>query len=146
MAISVTAPTLVVAVSGSQTTEGIAGATITAGQVLYLDSSTKTYKLADRDTETALAEAKGIALNACSTGQSVRILTKGKIDLGTAGDTKVGKIYVVSTTAGGIDEVDDIALGVPPDEYVTILGVGHTTQIINVNIFISGVVADEAVD
>jgi hypothetical protein len=44
--ISITAASVAASSAASKVT-GVAGATITAGQVVYLDTTTNTYKLAD---------------------------------------------------------------------------------------------------
>jgi hypothetical protein len=63
--------------------EGTAGAAITAGQVVYADSATNTYKLADCNSATAAVRSpKGIALHAAASGQPIAILTSGLITIG----------------------------------------------------------------
>ena len=53
-----------VAGDGSTTVTGTAGATITAGQAVYKDSTTGKYLLADSDSATVAAKrAAGVALN-----------------------------------------------------------------------------------
>ena len=87
--------------TGASTTNGTAGATITAGQVVYLDSADSRYKLADTDSATAAVRAPvGIALHAALSGQPLQILTGGLITIGAT--TVVGVPYYLSGTAGGI--------------------------------------------
>jgi hypothetical protein len=64
--------------SGSKIS-GIAGASVTAGQALYLDSTTSTLKLAQADGTTAEAAAVGIALHAAGTGQPLVYADQGSI-------------------------------------------------------------------
>ncbi len=97
---------------------GTLGATVTAGQCVYLDSTTATYKLADTDASAAAADAIGIAMNGGASGQFVKIATGGLIDPGFT--VTLGEIYVVSGTAGGVAPVADLAA----NDYTHILGVG----------------------
>ena len=113
---------------GAQFEAGIAGASITAGQPVYLDSTTNTYKLADNnDTSAALSVVRGIALHAAATGQPLKIQTRGPITIGAT--VASGSVYVLSATAGGIAPVADLATG----NRCTILGVGlngSTTRLV----------------
>ncbi len=112
----------VVAATGASTLNGTAGATVTAGQTVYLDSTTSTLKLCDANLSLAASTTKGIALHGASSGQPLQIQTGGDIN---PGDTVVvGKIYVQSATAGGIAVAADLATG----HYVTVIGVGTTAS------------------
>jgi hypothetical protein len=136
--LSITAAS-VLAGSGATTARGTAGATITAGQLLYLDSSDNELKLADSNDTAAKATVVGVALHASLDGQPLAYLTSGNITIGAT--VSLGKVYVLSTTAGGIAPIDDIA----STEYISVLGVATTTAIITVNIQNSGVAAAAAV-
>lgn len=106
--------------TGTQKVEGTLGATVTAGQAVYLDTSTSTWKLADANLSAAAAAVGGIALTGGVTGQAALICTGGTLDPGfTVG---VGSIYVLSATAGGIAPVADLAQNM----YSTALGIGIT--------------------
>jgi hypothetical protein len=129
----------VVAVSGATTARGTAGATITAGQLVYLDSSDNELKLADSNDTAAKSVVVGVALHASLDGQPLAYLTSGQITIGAT--VSLGKVYVLSTTAGGIAPIDDIA----STEYISVLGVATTTAIITVNIQNSQVQAAAAV-
>lgn len=122
----------VAAGANSTSVHGVAGATITAGQAVYLDSTTGTYKLCDANAS-GTASCDGIALNGAASGQPLKVLTEGLITIG--GTVAVGTIYVVSETAGGICPSTDLATG----EYVSVIGVATTTGIINVHRLNSGV-------
>lgn len=124
----------VVAGAGATTRSGTAGATITAGQVVYLDSATGTYKLADADGAAALRSPAGIALHASLSGQPLKILTEGPITIGAT--VVAGVAYYLSPNAGGICPVADLLAG----DYPTILGIATTTAIIDVKIHESGAV------
>src|SRR5690348_6301733 len=118
-------------VAGSTATirEGTAGATVTAGQVVYLDNATSSYKLADCNSATAAARSpKGIALHAAAIGQPIAILTAGQITIGAT--VAVGVPYFLSGTPGGIRPAADNVTG----DYVTYLGIGKSTSVIDVKI------------
>lgn len=98
--------------SPSVIARGTAGATIAAGQSVYLDSATSTLKLADADSSTATAYGVGIALHASLSGQPIAYVTGG---IYTPGATLVkGSVYCVSATAGGICPVADLTTGAHP--------------------------------
>ena len=123
----------VAASSGAQYADGTAGATITAGQAVYLDASANTYKLADCDATAATAVIAGIALNGASSGQPLKIQTAGTISIG--GTVTVGEIYVLSGTAGGIAPEGDLA----QNDRVVIIGVGLTSSTIALRLYNSAV-------
>ena len=124
----------VVAGTNATVEHGIAGATITAGQTVYRDSTTKRYLLADADSVTPAARAGlGIALNGAANGQPLAIVTGGNVNPGAT--VAVGAIYVQSDTPGGIMPSVDLETG----DFVTILGIGTTASNIAVGITVSGV-------
>jgi len=100
-----------------------AGATITAGKVVYLDKSDSEWKLADANASVTTAGKDGlaIALNGASDGQALEIQTEGDIDIG--GTAALRSVYTVSSTAGGIQPHGDISAG----EYTSIVGLAITT-------------------
>lgn len=123
----------VVADSDATKYSGTAGATITAGQACYVDSSDSYHiKLADADNTSTTAEVKGIALNGASDGQPVDLITEGDLDIGAT--VTVGEIYVLSGTAGGVCPEGDLAT----DDYVSVLGIGTATDNLAVKIHNSG--------
>ena len=114
---------------------GTAGATITAGQTVYKDlTDSSKLKLTDKDAA-ATAVAAGIAVHGASSGQPVDYVKSG--DLNLVGGVTRGRIYVVSSTAGGIASSTDIATG--STQYVTTLGVGTATSVLTVRVQVSGV-------
>lgn len=132
--LSITA-TSVVKGSGAKTVAGVAGATITAGQALYLDTTTSTYKLADTDSATAAARLpSGLALNGAASGQPVQVLTQGPITIGAT--VAVGDAYWLSGTAGGICPVADVAAG----DYPCIIGICTSTSVLDVQIHAAGAI------
>ena len=102
--------------------KGVAGATITAGQALYLDALTNTYKLASATAEDT-AVFKGIALCSASAGQPV-VIAKNDSDLDLGNQLSVGEVYCVSATAGAIAPVADLVTG----NFVSIVGIANASD------------------
>ena len=89
-----------------------AGATITAGQAVYLDTTTTpyTWKLADCDSATAAARSyQGSSLHGALSGQPLAVITGGSYTVGAT--MTAGLAYYLSKTAGGLCPVADIAAG-----------------------------------
>jgi hypothetical protein len=110
---------------------GTAGATITAGQSIYKDSTDNKIKLADADSSLATAAAVGISLNGASDDQPIQYQSSGDIDIGAT--LTVGEIYLVSDTAGRIAPEADVGSG----GWVTILGVATATDNLKMGLFAS---------
>ena len=120
--------------AGAAVSRGVAGATVTAGQAVYLDTSDGKWKLADNNSATAAVRSPdGIALNGASNGQPLSVLTAGPITIGAA--LTAGVAYYLSNTPGGICPVADLATG----EYPTVIGIATSTTVLNVQINSSGV-------
>ncbi len=123
----------VAARGGSKTINGTGAVALTAGQVVY-ESSPGVWSLADNDSATAAARVPGgIALNACAIGQPVRVLKSGPITIGAT--MTAGVAYYLSSTAGGICPVADLASG----DYPTIIGIATSTTVLDVKFHTSGV-------
>ena len=132
--LSITAANVAAAAGEVSKQEWVAGATITAGQAIYIDSAASNVaKLAQSDGTAAEAEVKGVAMNGASSGQPVIIATSGDIDLGAT--LTVGEIYVLSQTAGAICPASDLATG----DYVSILGVATAADELKIILTNSGV-------
>ena len=86
---------------------GTAGAAITAGQSVYLDSATGTIKLAQCDTTDAEAASEGIALHAAGLGQPIVYAGQGSV-INIGATTAKTTTYLVSATAGGVAPQADI--------------------------------------
>lgn len=86
---------------------GTAGAAITAGQSLYLDSATSTLKLAQCDGTAAEADVVGIALHAAASGQPVAYAVDGAT-MNIGATTAKTTTYMLSAAAGGIAPAADI--------------------------------------
>lgn len=102
--------------------DGIAGATLTAGQPLYIDTAaSNTLKLADADGTAPAYTCAGIALHAATSGQPIKYANGGNYYPGFA--VTPGAVYTLSTTAGGIQPVADLTTS----NYTTVLLIGLTT-------------------
>lgn len=120
--------------AGATRIVGISGASITAGQTVYLDSADNRYKLYDADSATAAVRVcAGIALNGASNGQPISIHTAGPLAIGAT--VAAGVAYYGSPTAGGICPVADLSAG----DYPCFLGFATSTSVINVAIVHAGV-------
>jgi hypothetical protein len=106
MADLVVTATSVLWTSGPKVT-GVAGAAITAGQCLYLDSSTSTLKLAQSDGTAAEADAVGIALVGAGSGQPVVYAGHSAV-INIGATTAKTTHYMVSATAGGVAPQADL--------------------------------------
>lgn len=113
-------PADVLAGTGAVIEDQTAGATITAGQVVYYDSADGLMKLAEADSATAAARVPyGIALNGASNGQPLKVQRGGQIDIGAT--VVDGTVYVLSgTAAGGIAPAADLTAG----WFTSVIGIG----------------------
>ena len=110
------------------------GATFTAGQVAYLDTSdSNKAKLADANDGAAKAEVEGIMLTGGASGQPGRLLRGGNYNPGAT--ATVGQTYIASTNAGGIAPISDLQSG----SYVSILGVATSASNLRVSRINSGI-------
>lgn len=108
---------------------GTAGATVAAGDVVYLASATKKWMLADADSATAEArKAIGIALNGAALNQPVDVLTGGDVTLGAV--LTAGTSYFLSDEPGKICPLADLATG----DYVCLLGLAKSTSVLTVDV------------
>lgn len=120
--ISVTAAN-VLSSATALTSSGVAGATITAGQTLYIDTAnSNVLKLADANASALTATVAGIALHGASSGQPLKYVYEDSTF--THGATlTVGQTYVQSATAGGIAPVTDLVTG----DYPSVLFIAKTS-------------------
>jgi hypothetical protein len=124
----------VLAGAGAAVSRGVAGATVTAGQSVYLDTADGKWKLADNNSATAAVRTPGgIALNGASNGQPLAVLTEGPITIGAA--LTAGVAYYLSDTPGGICPVADLGAG----EYPTVIGIASSATVLKVAINSAGV-------
>lgn len=118
--------------SNASIVQGTAGAAITAGQTVYLDAATSTYKLFDANGSGTTTLA-GIALHAAASGQPVQVQTGGDITIGAT--VTQGLVYVGSATPGGVAPSADLASGWTSN----VIGVAVSTTVIRMQILASGV-------
>jgi hypothetical protein len=110
------------------------GATISAGQPLYLDSTDSEYKLADANLSAAGAAVKGIAMTPGVDGGYGIIATSGSIIL--VGTTMaVGETYYAGATAGEINPDADVTTG----WYVSRLGTAASATQLDLSIKATGI-------
>jgi hypothetical protein len=111
---------------------GIAGATITAGQSVYLDTATNTWKLAQADGTAAEAgsDGVGISLNGASSGQPVEVAGPGCIvQLGAGAAAAAGTVYIPGATAGDIAPTADVTTS---GYFRTVLAIGKGSTSVKV--------------
>lgn len=100
--------------STSITLWGTAGATITRGKAVYLDTSDNEYKVADC-TGASTDAAVGFALTDSADGQKIKICTGGDI---TCDGLTAGTVYILSAS-GAICPAADLNL---TTDYLTVMG------------------------
>jgi hypothetical protein len=94
-----------------------AGATIAAGQLVYLDAADLDVnnfgkaKLSDANAATAIRVVEGIAVNSASAGQRVSYVTYDPALVIAASGLTVNAVLISSATAGGIAPVADLTTG-----------------------------------
>lgn len=115
---------------------GYAGEAITAGQVVYFDTSTRKWMKADANAATAAArQPSGIALNGASANQPIAVQTKGSLTIG--GTLTAGVTYYLSSDAGGICPIADVGSG----EYYCTVGIATSASVLKIGFNYSGVAA-----
>lgn len=127
--ISITAASVAIA-SGSANKDNNAGATITAGQAVYLDTSSL-WQLAQCDNTAAQAGSGltfGISLHTSASGQPLAVMVGGTITIGAT--VVAGTPYCFATTLGGICPFASLV----STNYVTFLGYASTTGIIDMSL------------
>lgn len=124
----------VVAAEGISKTEQIAGASIVAGDWLYMDTANNNVmKLAQADGTALEATVYGMALNTASIGQPVLVARAGDVDFGCT--ITVAAVYILSATAGKICPVADLV----SSSYLSIVGYGTAANNLVIAIQNSGV-------
>ena len=136
--ISVTAANVLGSANGAPLKSYNLGATVTAGQIVYLDANNK-WQLSDSDASSAGNNSNsivGMALAGGANNQPGVVTTRDSF-LNVGATTANGVAYYVSRNAGGFCLVADVGAG----NYGTFLGIGRTTTgIINFNPTPAGVV------
>lgn len=122
--VSITAANVVPG-ANAQYRYGIAGAAITAGQLVYLDVTSNTWKLTDSNV-LASADVDGIAIVSTASGAPITVITQDD-DLTLGGTAAKGTIYLASANPGGIAPSADLTTG----WYAVVVGLGKSaTKII----------------
>lgn len=136
-AISITAGSVIPS-SSSVIKFGVAGETVTAGQVLYIEPVTLLMKLCDANSTAAIATAAGIALNGASVNQRVYFCSEDTVGFAIGATILSGDTLWTSGTAGGITKT--AADNVNP-VYATVLGVMISTTLAKIKIITGGLIA-----
>jgi hypothetical protein len=134
--ISITAASVLASANAAPLKQYNFGATVTAGQVVYLDADNK-WQLTDSNASAAGNNANsivGIALVGGANNQPGVVVTRD-INFTLGGTLTNGIAYYVSPNAGAIAPVADIGSG----NYATVLGVARSTTILNLNPTPSGI-------
>lgn len=131
-AVTITAANIIPG-SDAQIRDGTAGATVTQAQVVYLDSATSTYKLADCDLSAAAADAVGLCVISTLSGQPIKVIISGSLGMGAC--LTAGTQYYLGATAGQIVPFSDLTSG----NRVIQVGYATTTSNLVVRIVNTGV-------
>lgn len=129
--LSITA-TSVVQGGNAKVDHGVAGASVTAGQAVYLDSATRKQKLADSNGSGTFPP-DGVLLNGAASGQPVSYVTEGDVTIGAT--LTAGTFYFLSATAGGICPFGDLTTG----DRVVMIGYAKSASVLSVKIIDTGV-------
>lgn len=134
--LTITAASVVPSANATKVTRNAAaGVTITAGQLVYLDSNT--LKLTDNDASAAAAKVAGIAVCGASPGQPCTYVTKDpKLAIGAT--VSIGAVYTNSGTPGGIAPIGDKATG----DFIVVVAVGVSTTQVNFDVNMTASVDD----
>ena len=136
-AISITAANVLKSSTG-QVSVGTSGATITAGQSVYIDTSdSNKIKLADANGTAPANTFAGIALNAASSGQPVSYCTNDTSGFTIGATVVAGDTIWLSQTPGGLTKtIGDLSGGI-----AIVVGVMLTTTTMNLTPVVGGSVA-----
>jgi hypothetical protein len=105
--------------------DGTAGATLTAGMVVFQDVDS-TWKPCTANGASPTYKAAGIVVDGGSAGQPVKICTSDPAF--TPGGTLVkGTVYVAGSTAGAINPTTDLTTG----WFASVLGVAISATVMN---------------
>ena len=111
--------------------QGLAGATVTAGQAVYQDRVDSKLRPATNAGGAGAANVKGIALHGAADGQPLRVQTAGNIAIG--GTTAVGAQYCLGAGGQVVEAIDVVATN-----FVTPIGIGGASNTIKLSIYVSG--------
>ena len=132
--LSVTAASVVASANAVKLNQYNAGATITAGQLIYLDSADldakdrPKAKLSDANGASALRVADGIAVNNASAGQTINYVVSDTALVIAASGLTTNNILILSATPGGVAPSADLTTG----WYLNVIGVVKSATTISV--------------
>lgn len=107
---------------------------LTAGQVVYRDSTGKKVGLADsNDASSVIRKPYGITLNGAAAGQPIRVHKSGRINIGAV--VAVGIPYFASATPGALCVAVDLTSG----KFTSYIGIAVATTTIDVQFHSPGV-------
>lgn len=116
----------VIADSSATKVHGTAGETIAQGKLVYLNSTTNKWMMADSNSGTAEARAgTHVSLNSAALNQPITV-GKGRITIGAT--LTPGLAYYGSDTPGGICPIADVGSG----EYVNLVGLAMSASVLEV--------------
>jgi hypothetical protein len=118
--------------SRARGTTAQAGSAIAVGELVYLDSATGKYELADASAA-ATADLAGIALTAAAADEYFVYLANESIDLGAI--LTAGEFYYLSATSGKVCPHDDLV----STNIVSAIGYATSTSELKLNIVNTGV-------
>ena len=116
---------ITIVTAGKRTKTGTGGETMVAGDVVYLDSATGKYKKA-ANGDSATAVIAGVLLAPSADGKHCVFAYEDGTELAIGSSATENTWYTVSSTAGNIHPVADLA----SDEYLSWLGYGNGTNLI----------------
>ena len=113
-------------------TEGAAGATVKAGQIVFKSSTSGKFALSDNDG-VGLKQVDGVALNGAADGQPLKVQIGGDITIGAT--LAPGTAYYLSGTPGGICPLADVTTG----DDVILIGIAKSASVLTLRITDPGV-------
>lgn len=129
-----TAASVVAADEAVVKSEHVAGASLAAGDWVYMDTANNNVmKLAQADGTALEATVYGMCLNTAAIGQPVLVARGGNVDFGCT--ITVAAVYILSVNAGKIAPVADLA----SSSYLSIVGYGTAADNLAIAIQNSGV-------
>ena len=135
--ISITATGVLKSSTGSVSV-GTAGATITAGQAVYVDTGdSNKIKLADADGASPAFTFAGIALNAASSGQPVSYCTNDTAGFTIGATLAAGDVIYLAPNPGGLTKTFADLL---TTDKVVVVGVMLTTTTMNLTAIQGGAI------
>lgn len=108
----------------TQLTFGTAAVAITAGQSIYLDTTTSTWKLFDANDSAANTQPPAVALTSSGALQPIVVAVGGTITLGAGAAPTLALAYICGATPGDIAPISDLA----SNWKLALLGAGGATN------------------